>query len=90
MDQSVKLTSKPNEVYKAFMPFLTDKRKSENDDLNLNIDGTVLQKPTEDLTFLCNNFATVVDEISDTEGITDLVLSIQTSVRGTDQNLGEE
>ena len=40
--------------------------------------------------FLCNNFATIADEISDTEGITDLVLTTPTNVQGIDQKLGED
>ena len=36
-DQSAKLMCKPSDYYKTFMPFLSDKRKSETKDLSLNI-----------------------------------------------------
>ena len=89
-DQSAKLMCKPSDYYKTFMPFLSDKRKSETKDLSLNIEGTVCRDQPKISNFLCNYFATVADDIGDTEGMTDSVLTSHPSVQTITENMGED
>ena len=89
-DQSAKLMCKPSDYYKTFMPFLSDKRKSETKDLSLNIEGTVCRDQPKISNFLCNYFATVADDIGDTDGMTDSVLTSHPSVQTITENMGED
>ena len=62
-NQSTKLQDNPDHFYKAFMPFLSAKKKNTSNDLSLNIEGTICHDQNKVVNYLSEHFANIADGI---------------------------
>lgn len=70
--QSTLLQSKPSQFYKTFMPFISaKKKKNDNDQLSLMIDRSFCHDQPKIANYFCNYFANIAHGIGNTDGTTD-------------------
>lgn len=86
--QSTLLQSKPSQFYKAFMPFISaKKKKNDNDQLSLMIDGSICHDQTKIANYFCNYFANIAHGIGNTDGTSDHSFATHASVQRNNYQL---
>ncbi|KAL9986821.1 hypothetical protein ACROYT_G001023 [Oculina patagonica] len=84
--QSNLLKSKPSQFYKTFMPFLGAKKKNNNTDLSLNIDGILCHDQFKIANHLCDYFANIAQGIGNADDTTDTTYATHASVKSIMEN----
>lgn len=57
------LKTKPGNFFKTFKPFLSKKGHTQNTDVHLNVNGTIIKDQKQISELLVDNFVTIADEI---------------------------
>ena len=61
--KSEDLKIKPKEFFRTFRPFLTDKDKKSDTEINLKVDGNMIKNQGKVSEILAHHFATIADGI---------------------------
>lgn len=85
--QSTLLQSKPSQFCKTFMPFISaKKKKNDNDQLSLMIDGSICHDQTKIANYFCNYFANIAHGLGNTDGTSDDSFPTHASVQSIINN----